>query len=98
MWVGLLLRTLRGLHDYVDGKLIEIKLNFTIFFVSWYELAKNHRAPERFFWDLERKIDMAQDLSKFYLIVEKILNQVIDKLNLPLKFEIDNKFQISRGD
>ena len=28
-------------------------------------------------------------------IVEKILNQFIDKLNLPLKFEIDNKFQIN---
>ena len=30
--------------------------------------------------------------------VEKILNQFIDKLDLPWKFEVDNKFQISRGD
>ena len=30
--------------------------------------------------------------------VENIFNQFIDKLNLPYKFEIDNEFQISRGD
>ena len=30
--------------------------------------------------------------------VEKILNQFIDKLNLPWKFEIYCLFQISRGD
>ena len=32
------------------------------------------------------------------LKVEKILNQFIDKLNLPWKFEIQCLFQISRGD
>ena len=39
----------------------------------------------------------ALEFSGIFTKVVKILNQFIDKLNLPWKFKIDNKFQISGG-